>query len=201
MHDNDIILQGLAEQGWIMLDSHLPQPLVSQLHEAAVDAWARGEFRPAQVGATSQPVHRPSIRGDTILWLDESKAAPPCRTFLQWAHALQQYLNRNLFLGLKRAEFHFARYDAGFGYQKHFDQHRGQAFRQISLTLYLNPSWDASGGGDLVLYDPQDAAHEIQRIQPHFGRMVLFRSALIPHAVLPCTRPRWSLTGWMRNDA
>src|SRR3546814_5029992 len=33
------------------------------------------------------------------------------------------------------------------------------------------------------------------------GRLVVFRSDLIPHEVMPCSQPRWSLTGWFRSDA
>jgi len=32
------------------------------------------------------------------------------------------------------------------------------------------------------------------------ARLVIFRSDLIPHEVLPCRQARWSLTGWLRSD-
>ena len=80
------------------------------------------------------------------------------------------------------------------------DQHRDQPHRKLSLVLYLNPQWDTAGQGELCLYDPQDGNRELARILPQPGRLVLFRSDLFPHEVLPCTQARWSLTGWFRTD-
>lgn len=123
-----------------------------------------------------------------------------CQRFLRWATHVQLGLNRHFYLSLKRHEFHFARYDAGYGYSTHLDQHQGQPHRQISLILYLNPQWGEEDGGELCMFCLKDHSVETGRIRPRHNRLVLFRSGLIPHAVLPCTRPRWSLTGWFRND-
>src|SRR5690606_27096523 len=109
-------------------------------------------------------------------------------------------LNHDFFLGLHRAEFHFARYDSGNGYARHMDQHRGQPHRRITLILYLTPGWREGDGGELCIYEPEAPDRERQRVEPRQGRLVLFRSELFPHAVLPARKPRWSLTGWFRND-
>ncbi|MCB0627245.1 MAG: 2OG-Fe(II) oxygenase, partial [Saprospiraceae bacterium] len=39
-----------------------------------------------------------------------------------------------------------------------------------------------------------------REILPVGGRLVLFRSELLEHEVLPARRERYSLTGWLRND-
>ncbi|RYZ69438.1 MAG: 2OG-Fe(II) oxygenase, partial [Proteobacteria bacterium] len=109
-------------------------------------------------------------------------------------------LNERYFLGLRREEFHFARYPVGKGYAKHLDQHRGQTERRISLVLYLNPEWSATDGGQLRLFSSEDEMQEVTMITPQWGRLVLFRSDLVPHEVLPCFQIRWSLTGWFRTD-
>lgn len=196
----DALFQNLEVHGWAMADNAMPDGLVTRLLQAGDQAWQANLFQDAHVGTTSQPVRNTAIRGDTIWWLEPDMASDACQQFLAWADVLQQALNRHFFLGLRRAEFHFARYGQGLGYKRHMDQHRGQPYRRISLVLYLNPQWDASSGGELCLYAPGTSGDETQRILPMPGRLVLFRSDLIPHAVLPCTRPRWSLTGWFRND-
>ncbi|TEA74297.1 2OG-Fe(II) oxygenase [Allopusillimonas ginsengisoli] len=172
-----------------------------QLYLASRYAWRQGFFHEAQIGSPDHPIRNLSIRGDTIHWLDQNNAIQGCVAFQRWADNLQLLMNRHFFLGLRRSEFHFARYDKGLGYRQHMDQHRGQPHRKISLVLYLNRTWHQPDGGELCLYAPGDKTREIRRILPQFGRVVLFRSDLIPHAVLPCNRPRWSLTGWFRTDS
>lgn len=194
------LFHNLETHGWAMADNLIPDGLAARLLEAGEKAWQAGLFHDAHIGPARRPVHNTDIRGDTIYWLEPGMASDACQQFLVWADGLQQALNQHFFLGLRRAEFHFARYGQGLGYRQHMDQHRGQPYRRISLVLYLNPHWDASLGGELCLYAPGSPVHETQRILPMPARLVLFRSDLIPHAVLPCSRPRWSLTGWYRND-
>lgn len=196
-----MLLQNLEEQGWAVADGFMPPTLTKRLYRHACDIWHQGRFRDAHVGTPQTELRDSAIRGDTISWLDDDTTIPACRDFLDWAGNLQHVLNRHFFLGLKRHEFHFARYDKGYGYKTHIDQHRGQPYRQITLVLYLNLEWGEHDGGELCIYSPQDDTLEVQRILPKHDRLVLFRSGLIPHAVLSCTRPRWSLTGWFRNDA
>jgi len=198
--DHAALLHDLEKQGWALADHLLPAGLATQLGLASRLAWRKGLFKPAHIGTPGQPLRAPGIRGDTIHWLEQDSIAPGWAAFQSWAADLQQQLNRYFFIGLRRAEFHFARYDRGHGYRKHMDQHRGQPHRRISLVLYLNRHWTDTDGGQLCLYAPSDPSQEIIRIQPRFGRIVIFRSDLIPHAVLPANRQRWSLTGWFRSD-
>src|SRR5690606_35047010 len=137
-----------------------------------------------------------AIRGDSICWIKERVPRSATADFLQWADLLRHHLNQHFFLGLRRQECHFARYAPGAGYAPHIDQHRNTGFRKLSLVLYLNPDWQAGHGGELCIYDPADPNTEIQRIAPRMGRLALFRSDTVLHAVLPCRTTRWSLTGW-----
>ncbi len=198
-NDLEALFQDLETHGWAVKDQLLPGQVVMQLYLASRYAWRQGGFHDAHIGPAGQATRNPSIRGDAIHWLDQDSAGQ-CQGFQTWAADLQQRLNRHFFLGLRRSEFHFARYDQGQGYAQHIDQHRGQPHRKISLVLYLNRTWAQSDGGQLCLYSPNDHTREIYRVLPQFGRIVLFRSDLMPHAVMPCKRPRWSLTGWFRND-
>ena len=194
------LVERLAEHGWASSDTLISASLRAQLFHTAQQAWEQGHFHEATIGKGLTQTLNKSIRGDAIHWLDRASSHTSIHTFLDWANALRSELNRTLFLGLNNAEFHFARYPAGNGYRKHIDQHKGAPERRISLVLYLNPHWQAADHGELVMFKPEQPEQEYQRILPLPGKLVLFRSDLIPHAVAPCLATRWSLTGWLRTD-
>ncbi|MBB5216240.1 SM-20-related protein [Parapusillimonas granuli] len=193
------LLERLADQGWAVADDLMDARLCEQLRSECRQAWAQGLFRQAGIGRGAQAATHTGIRGDAICWLEPEQAHGATARFLEFAEALRGELNRNFFLGLNNAEFHFARYPAGQGYKTHVDQHRGQPHRKISFVLYLNSEWAADDEGELCLYPAQDGG-AAARILPLPGRVALFRSDTIPHEVRPCKRTRWSLTGWFRSD-
>jgi SM-20-related protein len=200
MSARETLLLSLEELGWAVSDALIPSGLPESLYLESQASWQAGNFHPAQIGRGADTARQPAIRGDSICWLEAGGPGPAAQHFLDWVEQLRGDLNRRFFLGLRREEFHFARYSEGQGYRKHLDQHRGSPARKISLTLYLNPQWPPASGGELCLYGLGGSASEIGRILPELGRLVMLRSDLIPHAVLPCTQTRWSLTGWFRTD-
>lgn len=183
-----------------MSDDMLPAALAQGLRQEAQRRWEGGGFRPATVGPALAKRRDLDIRGDNICWLNAHDAQADIAAFHTWSARVQQSLNHEFFIGLKWLECHFARYGSGAGYTRHVDQHVASSARKISLVLYLNPEWQTGDGGELCIYDPQNTDDEIARIAPRMGRLMLFRSDLIPHAVLPCSSARWSLTGWFRSD-
>lgn len=183
-----------------MSDDILPAALTHGLLAQARERWQNAHFKPATVGPVLAKRRDTDIRGDTIHWLDRHDPQADVHEFMTWSQLLQTTLNREFFIGLKWLECHFAHYEPGAGYTRHVDQHVASSARKISLVLYLNPSWQSGDGGELCIYDPTQPEAEIARIAPVMGRLMLFRSDLTPHAVLPCSQPRWSLTGWFRSD-
>lgn len=196
----DRLLHDLEHQGWTVSDDIIPAELAHRLLAEGHHRWEEGFFHAAQIGRSLSQQRIAGIRGDTICWLDDTDPHPASIDFRLWFTALQSTLNRYFYLGLKRLECHYARYDSGAGYARHIDQHRDTSDRKISMVLYLNESWQTGDGGELCIYDPATPEREIARIPPLMGRLALFRSDTIPHAVLPCARTRWSLTGWFRTD-
>lgn len=190
----------LEQQGWVVVDQALPKDLVLKLFDECQFFWQSNAFKEAQVGRGSTKLKQPDIRGDSTYWLNSEQPSSACNEFLNWSQCFRQELNKRYFLGLNSEEFHFARYPIGAGYQKHMDQHQGQSKRKISLVLYLNQTWLPSDGGELCLYSPEHPTQETGRVLPLLGRLVLFRSDLIPHEVCPGGQIRWSLTGWFRTD-
>lgn len=196
----DKSLDELAQQGWSVADNLLPQSLGIALLEEAQQRWQNNQFHAATIGREKQQQLNKKIRGDTICWIQASDQGSVSQQFLAWSLEIQNALNQAFFLGLRRFECHFARYAPGAGYAKHVDQHQHTGFRKISMVLYLNPAWKVGQGGELDIYNPNVPDEVITRITPEMGRLVLFRSDTVPHAVLACQAVRWSLTGWFRND-
>jgi len=196
----DTLLDLLETQGWAMSDDIIPPELTHRLRTEGMQRWQQGEFHAARIGRQQQEGRHPEIRGDTICWLDHDNRQPASSEFLAWTDELRMLLNRHFYLGLRHLEMHYARYDSGMGYARHMDQHRGMPYRMITILLYLNPDWQPGDGGELRLFEADNPEREFHRLEPLAGRLLLFRSDLIPHEVLPCTQPRWSLTGWFRTD-
>jgi SM-20-related protein len=199
MHTLEKLFLSLEEHGWATADEAVPAKLVADLLLECQKSWQEGLFHEAHIGRGEEKSRHEDIRGDSILWLNNGQNAAAAE-FLLWAAELRRALNERYFLGLRQEEFHFARYPVGKGYRKHLDQHRGRGERKISLVLYLNPQWGPADGGELCLDPGPLSAGAPEKIRPQGGRLVLFRSDLIPHEVLPCFQVRWSLTGWFRTD-
>ncbi len=205
--DSDIfgyIARAIENRGYITNLFPLPELMVNNLftHLLARD---RNDFKIAGIGRALEHQVNPFVRTDEIIWVDKEGLASegsPLRAYLDWMENLRLALNRRLFLGLFDYECHYARYDKGAFYKKHFDAFKANRNRVVSTILYLNPSWQAEDGGELVLYKPAGALEPDQEIletvQPLFGRMVIFLSEDFPHEVLPSNKPRYSLTGWFR---
>lgn len=194
LHDNyDKIAEALAGPGFIILDGafsvHLTQDLVGLI--GAKEA----QLKRAGIGRADDFQLNDSVRGDVIEWLEAGEA--PVTEFLSAMDKLGEALNQRLFLGLCEYEAHFACYKPGAFYAKHYDAFRGEPGRKVSSVLYLNPDWDLTAGGELVLYDEAGGA-ELFRLAPECGRLVLFLSEEFPHEVLPARRQRQSIAGWFR---
>ncbi|HEX7385792.1 MAG TPA: 2OG-Fe(II) oxygenase [Castellaniella sp.] len=195
---NDLI-QLLNQQGWATSDTAIPRAWQASLLAQSQDLWATKCFQAGEIGLGTAGHEQPEVRGDWIHWV-ESGSSQADHPFFAWMARFRDALNQRFPLELRSQEFHFARYAEGKGYQKHIDQHRGTDHRKVSIVLYLNPQWEAADGGELCLYQPYHPEVEMQRIAPMGARLVVFVSGMIPHAVLPCRRTRWSLAGWLRTD-
>ncbi len=187
------IASDIRAQGYSVLPSALPQHISSALleHLAHIDEEA---FYRAAVGRGEDQVQNRFVRRDKITWIENDD--PLAKTWLNWTADLQQYLNRQLLLGLFSFESHFACYQPGDFYQKHVDAFHGQSNRVLSLVVYLNRDWAPNQGGELVIYDEDD--QELIKVTPGFGTIVAFLSEEFPHEVLKSERSRFSVAGWFR---
>lgn len=188
----DSIADGLAESGYAVADQFLSQQEVESIQQAG-GFKADSEFKKAGIGNKQSLQIQEGIRGDYIKWLDRNDAPESVRVYLQRLDELIQYLNRALFLSLKDFEVHMTVYPIGSFYKRHFDQFKKDDHRKLSVILYLNNDWQDSHGGQLRMYLPG----QTKDFLPLAGRLVIFRSDEIEHEVLPATRERLSITGWV----
>lgn len=189
------IVDDLAEHGWSLQPQFITQTLTRKLAGECRQRAAQGALAPAGVGRGTQQQVREGVRGDHIQWLEPGQH-PACDEYLQALDELRVALNQGLYLGLEDFEGHFALYPPGAFYQKHVDRFRDDDRRAVSVVFYLNDDWLAEQGGALRLYLPNG---ETSDVLPQAGSLLVFLSADMPHEVLPASRDRLSLTGWLRR--
>ena len=190
------LAERLAGPGWAAYPNFVDTRTLKKLAAEARLLWRQGEFRRAQVGIGAGLQLRPEIRSDHVLWLEESPHNPAIAEYLSRIEQLRLELNQALYLGLFGFEAHLAVYPAGSFYRRHLDRFRGTSHRIVSCILYLNDAWQEKDGGQLRLYPPNGDGQV--DVLPEGGTLVAFLSDMIEHEVLPSTRERFSLTGWLR---
>jgi SM-20-related protein len=199
------LITGIAHDGYCVVTDFLPPQKITLLANEAKRLLELGAMRRARTGQDMTVVPDSSIRGDFIHWLDEHSEATTAaansvqQEYFALMQSLRENLNRELYLGLFDIESHFTIYPTGAVYRKHLDQFRGNTQRQVSSILYLNQDWHAEHGGQLRIYldGTEDAPY--RDIEPAGGTLMLFLSGRFWHEVLPATKPRISLTGWLRT--
>eukprot|EP00658_Telonema_sp_P-2_P043568 TRINITY_DN3149_c0_g1_i2.p1 TRINITY_DN3149_c0_g1~~TRINITY_DN3149_c0_g1_i2.p1 ORF type:complete len:313 (-),score=46.62 TRINITY_DN3149_c0_g1_i2:129-1067(-) len=87
-------------------------------------------------------------------------------------------------------------YNSGSGgcFPFHYDNPGPPNNRAVTCLLYLNPGWKQGDGGELVL---QPFLKNRHILPPLMDRMVLFRSDVCLHRVLPATTERYCCTIWI----
>jgi len=192
----DQIADDLAEFGYAVSESFLTAQEVDSILQ--LDEFKEGmlHFRKAGVGKQQEKQINESIRGDYIQWVDKANAPQPIKIYLTKIQSLISSLNQNLFLSLKDYEVHMTIYPSGSFYKKHLDQFKVDDHRKLSIILYLNKNWKEDEGGQLKMH----LSHGSKDIFPEAGRLVCFRSDTIEHEVLPASRERLSLTGWILDQ-
>lgn len=155
-------------------------------------------FTKAGIGALDENVIRHDIRGDHTYWLDR-KRDEHLNGFWNMVDDAIANFNRFCFLSLAGYEFHLAAYPPESHYERHLDQFNKRNNRTITMVYYLNEGWKKGDGGELEIFIPipESDQEESVIIEPHAGRMVMFKSAVVPHCVRPSNINRYSLTGWL----
>lgn len=187
------IADGLAENSFAAVDGFLTSDEVHSILMTDEFNNRKLHFKKAGIGRQQEKQVNESIRGDYIKWIEPSSAPDPIKKYFDKLDQLIPFVNQNLFLSLRDSEIHMTFYPVGTFYKRHLDQFRSDDHRKLSVICYLNPGWKEEEGGQLRMYLPQGP----KDLFPISGRLVCFRSDIVEHEVLPATRERVSLTGWL----
>lgn len=196
---NQRIVESIATTGCYVGASVIDAALVRALRSRLLLLHARQRLIAAQVGRGAGRSSTTELRGDSIAWFNQDALDPAEARATQLIDSLRAALNKALYIGAMDTECHYARYPIGASYKTHLDRFGDHDLRSVSLIFYLNAHWRDHEGGELLIYD--QAGNAVERVLPRSGTMVAFLSDQFPHEVLPATRPRLALSGWMRRRA
>ena len=147
---------------------------------------------------------RKTTRSDLVFWCNGDRKGEECVS--DYAERLSTLLDKlkvevtELRQVESRSEAMLTCYPPGGSrYSIHVDNpDPAKSERKLTAILYLNPSWNASHGGELEIYDADTQQEPRTRIEPHEGRLLLFWSdKRVPHAVLPSYSNRYAVTIWL----
>jgi SM-20-related protein len=180
----------LGDLGFFTRDALLGEAGALALAAEAERLAREGGFEPAGVSRGESHRLDPAVRGDEIRWLEPATFPEVHAAF----DRLRQELNEGAYLGLGRFDVQLARYAGeGEGYQRHRDAFTGgPSSRRLTAICYLNPHWRPEHGGVLRLHLPSGPVD----VEPRLDRLVVFRSELVEHEVLPARAPRFAATAW-----
>jgi len=190
------IIDKVADHGYCIIDDFL-QPQRSQTLYQYVLQLPAQYWNLAGIGRQQTQTINTMVRNDRIYWLTPEE--PRHKDYLSIMDELRQEFNRELFLGLFDYECHLAHYPKGAFYKKHLDAFKGRSNRVLTTVFYLNPDWQETDGGQLVIYG--DKGQVLETVPPKQGRLVVFLSDRFVHEVQRSERDRFSITGWFRINA
>lgn len=194
------IISDIGKQQFSIVENFFTDDEVAVLRQSIQEKYEEDNFKKAAIGNRLNETIVKSIRGDVILWMDETRADAVEKLFFNKINDLVGYLNKTCFLGILHKEFHYAIYPKDTYYKRHIDTFQNDDRRKLSFVCYLNEDgWLPENGGELVLYLNENG-NEIEKIiYPFPGRVVIFESQIIEHEVKPVNTERLSITGWLKT--
>jgi len=194
------VIDGLMEQKYSVVDNFFTAEEVQTLRSALMQRYEEDQFKKSAIGNLANEKIVDAVRGDFILWLDETNAGDAEQVFFDKLKDFTQYLNRTCFMGIAKQEFHYAVYPEGTFYKRHLDTFMNDSSRKLSIVCYLNDEdWKPEYGGELTIYFNENGTEIHKDIYPLQGRLVVFESQILEHEVKPVNKKRLSITGWLKT--
>ncbi len=194
------IISDIGTKQYSIIENFFSEEDVLILRQLLLKKHEEDAFKKAAIGNRFEETIIKSIRGDVILWMDETKAATAELRFFNKINDLIAYLNKTCFMGILHKEFHYAIYPKNTFYKRHIDTFQNDDRRKLSFVCYLNEDgWLPENGGELVLYLNENGEEVEKIIYPFPGRVVIFESQIIEHEVKPVNTQRLSITGWLKT--
>src|SRR5690606_13091087 len=196
------IISDISSHKYSVVEDFFSKEDVQLLRQSLLQKHEEDAFKKAAIGNRLNETIEKSIRGDVILWIDESTSNEAEQLFFNKMNDLIRYLNTTCFMGILHKEFHYALYPIGTFYKRHIDTFQNDDRRKLSFVCYLNEDgWLPENGGELTLYlNNSDTSETFEKsIYPLPGRVVIFESQIIEHEVKPVNKERLSITGWLKT--
>ena len=191
----DTLIDSFIKDKVGIAEDFLSPALATHLKEDLLTLFAQELLQNAGTGNDLLISHDKQVRGDKTYWLDRKHNNEHENDFFDLMDKFVSYLNTTCYTGITGYEFHYALYPIGSFYKKHFDQFKNNTGRQFSMIMYLNVDWQPVDGGELSIH--QNGIQ--QNISPQNGKSVFFKSSELEHEVLPTTKARMSITGWLTS--
>ena len=199
-----VLLRSGAPAGVVVRDGFLGARESMQLRDWADGLRTGGRLRPSGMGREDGRWRESAVRGDRICFQSDLTSAE--RGGLAVLQGRMEGLVRQLeaeqpFPGRRitgRTSLQVAAYEGGGArYHRHRDAQRragGGAERFLTAIYYLNEGWSDADGGCLRLHLPSEKHWDIS---PRSDRLVVFRSDVTEHEVLPTAAARLAITTWI----
>ncbi len=190
------LIEGFITDKIGISENFLSIPLAAALQQNLLRLKRDSRMIRANIGNAVIKDKNQKARGDKTCWLDAKSKNPAEVEFLDIIRQFLEQLNKTCYTGLNSCEFHYALYEVGTSYSRHKDQLRNDYNRKFSMISYLNEDWIESDGGQLVIHHDEE---NIQEIFPNNQKTLFFQSDVLEHEVVTATRPRMSITGWLKR--
>ena len=193
----ETIIDDLLQQQYSIVNDFFSSEEVAILRHSLLAKYDADRFKKSAIGnRTNEEIDR-SVRGDFILWMDETSANEAEKLFFGKINEFVNYLNKTCFLGILHKEFHYAVYPKGTFYKRHLDTFQNDDRRKLSIVCYLNEdNWLRENGGELTIYTEKEDLD----ILPLPGKLVIFESQILEHEVkMVKASERLSITGWLKT--
>ena len=192
----DALIDGYLLDKVGISENFLGLALSENLKTNLLELFEKKKLISAKTGIGNETNFNALVRSDKIFWLDRIHENAHENAFFDIMDASVLFLNQTCYTGITSYEFHYALYEKGSFYKKHFDQFKSNASRQYTMIFYQNTDWKQADGGELRVYLPNFSMN----ISPANGKCVFFKSSELEHEVLTSQSQRLSITGWLRVD-
>jgi len=169
--DYEKIITDLSENKFAITSLLFDEILLDNLLNIAIENIHQNKLHSAGIGNQNALLINNTIRSDKILWMDSSSTNVNEQEFFNKISHFSDYLNKTCFTGITNAEFHYACYGPGTFYKKHIDRFKNDNKRKFSVITYLNKNWNATDGGELLIYHPDETI----TIKPEFGKTIILK--------------------------
>lgn len=191
----DTLIESYLKNGIGIANNFLNKELSGHLKANLSELFDNNQLVLAGTGQTATINPNNIIRSDRIFWLDRKHNNKHENSFFDLMDQFILHLNTTCYAGIKSCEFHYTLYETGSFYKTHTDRFRENDSRQFSMIMYLNENWEEKDGGELCIH----LADGNRSISPNEGKSVFFRSNELEHEVLITSKPRMSITGWLKS--